>query len=44
MSDSNAGAYGSSHAVDIEKILGLIDEVASSQQGLADEEALILRG
>ena len=30
--------------LDIEKILGLIDEVASSQQGLADEEALILRG
>ena len=30
--------------VDIDSTLQLIDEVASSQEGLAAEEALILRG
>ena len=31
-------------AVDIEKALLKIDEVASNQEGIAAEEALILRG
>ena len=32
------------HALDIEKALIKIDDVASNQEGIAAEEALILRG